>query len=856
MVHGIDLFISLFKNLAIFIALVAVYRIIFGQFGKSPRFVRQLLPGMIFGLFAIICMNAKIPVFEGGVVDQRNAIVALSGTFGGPVSAVISALFAASYRIYIGGAGVFAGVVGISLSVVAGIALHFVKNGFATIKRAATSSLFAVIVILPGLLFVGDLDSGWKLMKAMSLPYGLAIFCGIFIVGFLLTKEEESYYIEQSFREGEKRYRELVEGTGELIIHFDSNAIITYANHVSDSIFGLTPSQCVGQSAFRFVHPDDYDRTVEWVRECIGRGVRQAVIENRQVNATTGETRTIQWSSSFYYDASGKVTGVGCFARDITEQRLTEKALADTLRDFQTLFEEAQDSILFMKEGRIVDCNHSATALIGLRKEDIIGTTPADFSPPFQPDGTDSFNAQERIIKKSMTGTKLRFDWMFINAEGSPINVEVSLQSKSPETPDILLVMARDVTEQRRAEQLLRQSEEKFSRLFKLSPDTIVLSDLDSGIILDVNDNFLQQTGYSREEAIGSTPRELNIVADDFKREILLRSLKTHGQVRNLELEIKRKDGSFGLNSMSAQKIEIEGRPFILSVHRDITETKKIHEMMVQTEKMISVGGIAAGIAHEINNPLGIVLQAAQNLAKRIRPDFPKNLEAAGKIGLDMNLLDKYMRARKLDSFIEDIRSAALRASNIIRHLLDFSRRSESSRAACDLPGIVRKALALAQSDYDLKKRYDFRQIHIDLEVDDDLPVIHCTETEIEQVFLNLLRNSAQAMASADPPIESPRISIRLSTIPDGVRIEMDDNGPGMLPEVRHRAFEPFYTTKEPGQGTGLGLSVSYFIITKGHEGRMKVESEAGQGCRFTIELPTEEARCRLSQDDGETCSG
>ena len=250
----------------------------------------------------------------------------------------------------------------------------------------------------------------------------------------------------------------------------------------------------------------------------------------------------------------------------------------------------------------------------------------------------------------------------------------------------------------------------------------------------------------------------------------------------------------------------------------DVTERERLREMMVQTEKMVSMGGIAAGIAHEINNPLGIVLQAAQNLMQRTRTDFAKNIEAATACGTTMEAVTAYMKARKLDVFLGDIHEAALRASATIRHMLDFSRKSTSRRAVCDIASIIDKALELANTDYDLKKSYDFKKIRIERDYDATLPPIDCTEIEIEQVILNLLRNAAQAMSDGQPPTADPRISIRVRALPGRLRLEIEDNGPGMPPEVLRRAFEPFYTTKPVGLGTGLGLSVSYFIVTRSHD--------------------------------------
>ncbi len=384
----------------------------------------------------------------------------------------------------------------------------------------------------------------------------------------------------------------------------------------------------------------------------------------------------------------------------------------------------------------------------------------------------------------------------------------------------------------------LRQSEEKFSKLFQVSPDSILLVDLETSRIVDVNETFTHRTGYFREEAVGRTSADLSIYVDPGDREKFYQLLHTQGRVENLESEARYKDGRIAICSLSGQVVTIGNRRYLMNIIRDVTEFKKMQEMMIQTEKMISVGGIAAGIAHEINNPLGIVIQAAQNLAQRTRPDFQKNVEAAEKIGLDMNLVYEYLKVRKLDVFIEDIQSAAARASAIIRHMLDFSRRSESRRTVCDLRAIADSAVELAENDYDLKKSYDFKKIEIVRDYDEDLPGIGCTTTEIEQVLLNVLRNAAQAMATAAPPPAAPRIVIRIRDLPDRERVEIADNGPGVPESVRRRIFEPFFTTKQPGVGTGLGLSVSYFIVTKGHGGRMKMESGPEGGAAFVIDLP------------------
>jgi signal transduction histidine kinase len=195
------------------------------------------------------------------------------------------------------------------------------------------------------------------------------------------------------------------------------------------------------------------------------------------------------------------------------------------------------------------------------------------------------------------------------------------------------------------------------------------------------------------------------------------------------------------------------------------------------------------------------------------------------------------MEERGILTFLEDIREASRRASGIVSNMLNFSRRSDSDRSTNDMGELLDKAVELAANDYDLKKKYDFRHIEIQREYDPELPRIPCISAKIEQVFLNLLKNAAQALRE-EGGRGTPRITLRTCREESMVRIEIEDNGPGMREEVRKRIFEPFFTTKDVGTGTGLGLSVSYFIISENHHGTIEVESSPGNGAKFIIRLP------------------
>ena len=270
----------------------------------------------------------------------------------------------------------------------------------------------------------------------------------------------------------------------------------------------------------------------------------------------------------------------------------------------------------------------------------------------------------------------------------------------------------------------------------------------------------------------------------------------------------------------------------------DVTGRVRIEEMMVQTEKMLSVGGLAAGMAHEINNPLGGILLGAQNILRRVSPELAANVNTARECGTSIEAVLRYMEARKITKMIDGIREMGERASKIVSNMLSFSRQSESRMSMANLAEIIDRTLELAANDYDLKKKYDFRHIRVIKEYSPDVPDIYCVITEIQQVILNLLKNSAQAIAEKSFTDDKPTITLRTGREGDMARIEIEDNGPGIEENDRKRVFEPFFTTKEVGVGTGLGLSVSYFIITNNHKGAMEVESRTDQGTLFIIHLP------------------
>ncbi|MDY0832818.1 MULTISPECIES: sensor histidine kinase [unclassified Pseudomonas] len=279
------------------------------------------------------------------------------------------------------------------------------------------------------------------------------------------------------------------------------------------------------------------------------------------------------------------------------------------------------------------------------------------------------------------------------------------------------------------------------------------------------------------------------------------------------------------------------GRGVVIRID-DITQRLSLEEMMVQSEKMLSVGGLAAGMAHEINNPLGAILHNVQNIRRRLSNELPKNLEHAEQVGIDLDTVNRYLQSREVPQLLDGIQQAGARAAKIVTHMLSFSRRSNRQMAPCDLPALIDQAVEIAGNDFDLIVGFDFKGQAIIRQFDPQLGPVPGTANELEQVLLNLLKNAAQAIHQREDDSEPGRIILRTRLNPPWAEIQVEDNGIGMSENVRKRTFEPFFTTKEIGQGTGLGLSVSYFIITNNHKGQMEVHSTLGQGTCFTLRLP------------------
>ncbi len=267
----------------------------------------------------------------------------------------------------------------------------------------------------------------------------------------------------------------------------------------------------------------------------------------------------------------------------------------------------------------------------------------------------------------------------------------------------------------------------------------------------------------------------------------------------------------------------------------DVTERARFEERMVRSEKMQSVGSLASGLAHEINNPLAAILQNVQVLSRRLSPELRQNKEAAEELGTSIEVIAQYIKLRGCEKMLQSITDAGQRTAKIVANVQSFSRTDAVSFMVCSVSDLIERTLDLASSDYDMRHHYNFQNIQIVRDFH-TIPNISCEMSQIQQVLLSLFKNAAQAMSHHS---ESPCLIVRLKQAgEEHICIQVEDNGPGMDADLCCRIFDPFYTTKDVGSGSGLGLSITYFIVTQTHNGSLSVTSDVGRGSRFDIILP------------------
>ncbi|HXZ30503.1 MAG TPA: PAS domain S-box protein [Dehalococcoidia bacterium] len=363
----------------------------------------------------------------------------------------------------------------------------------------------------------------------------------------------------------------------------------------------------------------------------------------------------------------------------------------------------------------------------------------------------------------------------------------------------------QDITERRQSENALRASEEKLRRMFESITDGVTVADRDLNIV-QLNEAVLRMHGYkSKEELVGRSALKLIVKRDHARAmENAKRTLK-NGAMPNIEYTLLTKDGrEFPAElSVAILKDGSENPIGFISISKDISERKKMEEQLILTDRLASVGELASGIAHELNNPLTGVIGLSQLLIQR---DVPKDIKE------DLSLVN----------------SEAQRAVNVVKNLLTFARKHPPAKQPLNINEVIDKVLEI--------RAYEERVSNIEVvtHLAPDLPKIMGDYFQLQQVFLNIVINAEYFMLEAHG-----KGTLTITTQKRGgvVQASLADDGPGITKENLGHIFDPFFTTKEVGKGTGLGLSICHGIITA-HGGRIYAESKPGKGATFIIELP------------------
>ena len=672
---------------------------------------------------------------------------------------------------------------------------------------------------------------------------------------------------ETALRHSEERFRNLVETSSDWIWEVDIRGKYTYSSPQSIDLLGYTPNELQGRH-FTFLMPPAGAKTI---RTLFDETVEKGDAIRSLTNAHRHKDRRmilLETSAVPFYDKQWNIQGYRGISRDITNRSMIENSIRNIVegvsavgRRFFTsmvsqLTKTLNADVTFIAEFK----DDSLKTMRTIAVSDQGGESP-NFS--FQIDKTPcelvlegSACAYIETVREKYPEAKilqsLEVDSYIgiplVDSKNKVLGVMVAMYRGPVEQVELTTSIMQVFAGRTAAELERRQATKERLALRNLLEDIInsmpsILVGVDAqGNIMLWNREAENITGVEAGRAKG---HPLKQVFPDLGNEMnrVIETLSDHHRQHHehIHCTIRGEQRVIDVTVYPITDDESDGAVIRLD---DVTDRVRIEEVMVQSEKMMSVGGLAAGMAHEINNPLAGILQSLQVIRNRVTDETDRNMEAARKAGTSLPAIRKYMESRDLIKLMTSISEAGRRASKIVDNMLSFSRKDESHFEPNDLAEIIERSVELASNDYNLKKHFDFRHIQIEREFD-TLEPVHCEAGQIQQVVLNLLSNSAQAFEEHPEGAAKSKITLRLKHEGEMALIEVEDNGPGMDAETRKRAFEPFFTTKEVGHGTGLGLSVSYFIVTENHGGTMRVNTALGKGTCFSIHIPFEHRTSR-----------
>ena len=490
--------------------------------------------------------------------------------------------------------------------------------------------------------------------------------------------------------------------------------------------------------------------------------------------------------------------------QDIADRKRSAEALRVSEESYRAIFDAAEDAIFLHDEtGAIVDVNHKACSTFGYTRDEFraleIGTLGT---------GSHPYTHDEALglIARAFAGEQLRVEWHGKSKDGTLRWHEVFVRCVTIGGRNRVLALARDITGRKAAEAALRASEEQYHSMFNASIDGLALWTA-AGKIVDTNPALWQMYGYSNGEYSALPP---GTWTGPSYQPAFFRSI-AEGESLHIDVKAQRRDGAALDLEVHGIPMQYQGQPHVLTITRDVTEKKRSaeelarqRESLYQREKLAALGSLLAGVSHELNNPLSVVVARAVLLEEQ---GDPATQAAAAKI-----------------------RSAAERCARIVRTFLAMARQQPPERGPVVLNDVITAALDI--TGYAVRTS----SIEMTLDLSDRIPPIMADADQLHQVMLNLIINAQQSLQDQPAP-RRIAVSSVFDPVADAIRITVADNGPGIPEHLRVRVFEPYFTTKPTGIGLGVGLAVSLGIV-EAHGGTLGVECPRQGGAIFTITLP------------------
>ena len=584
----------------------------------------------------------------------------------------------------------------------------------------------------------------------------------------------------------------------------DMEGRLIYANESYARMHGYTIDELIGKDLFTLYPDDQHEFMMKRIARIKETGSAIGELIRKRKDGTIFPTLS---TATLVKDDEGRSLYIASSHFDLTERRKAEEALEISEEKFSRAFHSNPYpmSIVTMEGGRYLDVNDSYMQTFGFSREELLGRTTVEMGIA----KTGRFRS--RLLQRLKKAQEVKnLETEFYTRSGRKVNALFSADKIEIGGETCLLSVINDVTERKMAEEALKESEERYRALLELGERigeaVVMLQDDERGVAMHVyvSDEWARITGYSREELLNMSMAEL-IHPRDRTEATKRYEKRIRGEVLPglYEITIVRKDGSEVPVEVTYAYSSYKGKPVNVGYIRDITERKKMEEQLIVTDRLASIGELASGVAHELNNPLTGIIGFSELLLNK---DVPEDVRGDLKI----------------------INREAQRTAQVVRNLLTFARKHDTTKKPADINKAIKSVLDLRA--YEQK----VHNIEVVTNFDPELPEITADIFRLQQVFVNIIINAEYFIEQAHG---RGTITITTKVKGDTILASFADDGPGIKKEHLRHLFDPFFTTKEVGQGTGLGLSICHGIVTE-HGGRIYAESKPGQGTTFIVELP------------------